>query len=156
MLIVTVAVAIALLAAPAVSISANQCSSCHGVTYSQQLDILEGNSQNQIPTAIQVGQTQTVQVVVANVNNAPKNDQFSTLSVTLSSQNGRFSVSPSTVTITNVATSTVTASWQITGVSSGADVISISASAVNSHENLRFSDTYYPSVSISVNAAPLP
>jgi outer membrane biosynthesis protein TonB len=155
MLIATIAVAIALLAAPAVSISTNQCSSCHGTTYSLQLDILEGSSQNLIPTAIQVGQTQTVSVTVANINNAPSNDQFSSVSVTLSSQNGRFSASPSTVTVSNLLTNTVV-SWQITGVSAGSDVIKISASAISKHENLQYTDSYYPSIPITINAAPTP
>ena len=64
MLAATIVVVVLLFAAPASTKSTNQCSSCHGTTYSATLDILEGNAQNIIPTTIQVGQTQTVKVVL--------------------------------------------------------------------------------------------
>jgi hypothetical protein len=156
----TIAVAIALLAAPAYSVSTNQCSTCHpGLlpgNYNQQLDIVEGNSQNQIPTNLQVGQTQTVTVVIQNINNAAKYNQFTSVSLTLSSQNGRFSVSTPTVNIATLSTGTSTATWQITGVSEGSDALIISASATNTHNNLKFSDNYSPNPSINIAAVPTP
>jgi hypothetical protein len=156
----TIAVAIALLAAPAYSASTNQCSSCHPTplpgNYNQQLDIVEGASQNQIPTNLQVGQTQTVTVAIENINNAAKYNQFTSVSLTLSSQNGHFSVSTPTFNIATLSTGTATATWQITGVSEGSDALLISASATNTHNNLKFSDTYAPSSSITIAAVPTP
>ena len=156
MIAATIAIVVSLLVAPAFSVSTSQCSSCHGTTYNQQLDILEGNSQNQIPTTIQVGQTQTVTVAIQNINNAAKYNQFSSVSLTLSSQNGHFSVSTPTFTIGTLSTGTATASWQITGVSQGADVLLISASATNTHNNLKYSDSYSTSPSITITAVPTP
>lgn len=156
----TIAAAIALLAAPAYSASTNQCSSCHPTplpgNYNQQLDIVEGASQNQIPTNLQVGQTQTVTVAIENINNAAKYNQFTSVSLTLSSQNGHFSVSTPTFNIATLSTGTATATWQITGVSEGSDALLISASATNTHNNLKFSDTYAPSSSITIAAVPTP
>ena len=115
-LIATIAIAVALFAAPVFSLSSNQCSSCHGSTYNQQLDIWEGNSQNIIPSSIMVGQTATVTVVIQNINNAPPlYDQFSSVTATLSSQNGHFSVANPNFNIGTLPTGTATATWQITG-----------------------------------------
>ena len=152
LLAVTVAVVIALFAAPAFSVSTNQCSSCHGSTYNQQLDILEGNSQNKIPTTLQVGQTQTVTVTLSNINNAALNNQLSSVSLTLGSQNGHFSVTTPTYNVGSLSTGTTTATWQITGTSQGSDTLLISASATNTHNNLKFSDSYSPSPTITVAA----
>jgi hypothetical protein len=153
---VTVAIVVSLLAAPVFSVSSNQCSSCHGSTYKMQLDILEGNTQNNIPTTIQVGQTVTVAVVVGNVNNAPRYNEFSSVTLTLSSQNGHFSVSKSTFNIGTLPTGTATANWQIMGISQGQDTLQISASATNMHEYLLFSDSYSPGPSITVTPNPDP
>jgi hypothetical protein len=141
---------ISLVAAPASSISSNQCSSFHGSLYNQQLDILEGNSQNIIPTNIQMGQTMSVTVVISNINNAPRNNVFTSVAVTLSSQNGHFTVDTPTFNVGTLQTGAATATWQITGVSEGSDILLISASATNTHENLRFQDSYSPSPSIIV------
>src|SRR5665648_8009 len=72
----TIIIVISLVAAPASSVSSNKCSSFHGSLYNMQLDLVEGSSQNIIPSSIQVGQTQTVTVVIENVNNAPRNNLF--------------------------------------------------------------------------------
>ncbi len=158
MIAATIAVAIALLAAPADSASANQCSPCHpgllSTTYNQQLDIVEGNSQNQIPTNIQVGQTQTVTIVIQNINDAARYNQLTNVALTLSSQNGHFSVNTPTFNIATLSTGTSIATWQITGVSAGSDSLLISASAINTHNNLKFSDGYSPSPSITIVSAP--
>ncbi len=155
----TLTISITLIAAPAFSLSSNQCSSCHS-NYNQQLDILEGNSQNRIPTAIQVGETQTVNVVIQNINNAPRYNLFSSVSLTLNSQNSHFSITTPTFNIGTLPTGTATAIWQITGVSPGSDVLLISASATNTHENLQYSDSYSPSPSITIvtgsNPTPVP
>jgi hypothetical protein len=145
-----IAIIISLVATPASSLSSNQCSSFHGSTYNMQLDIVEGSSQNIIPTQIQMGQTQTATVAISNINNAPKNNVFTSVTVTLSSQNGHFSVNTPIVNVGTLPTGTATATWQITGVSEGSDVLLISASATNTHENLRFQDSYSPSPSINV------
>lgn len=150
---VTVAIVVSLFAVPAFSVSSNQCSSssCHpGAPYNMQLDILEGNSQNIIPSSIQVGQTLTVSVVIENINNAPMYNQFSSVYLTLSSQNGHFSVNTPTFNVGTLPTGTATATWQITGVSQGSDALLISASATNTHEYLQYSDSYSPSTSITV------
>jgi len=123
MLFATLAIVASLLVAPAFSASSNPCTPCHGTSYNQQLDILEGNSKNVIPTTIQVGQTQTVTVVIQNINNAPTYNQLSSVSLTLSSQNGRFTVNSPTYTVGTLSTGTATATWQITGVSAGSDAV---------------------------------
>jgi hypothetical protein len=121
-----------------------------------QLDIVEGSSQNVIPSSIQVGQTQTVTVIIENFNNAPRHNLFSSVTVTLASQNSHFSVNTPTCNIDSLPTGTATATWKITGVSQGSDTLLISASATNTHENLRFSDSYSPSFSIIVTPNPKP
>ena len=115
-----------------------------------QLDIVEGSGQNIIPASLQVGQTQTVTVVIENVNNAPRNNLFSSVTVTLTSQNGHFSVNTPNYNVGNLPTGTAIATWRITGISQGSDVLLISASAINTHENLQYSDSYSPSSSITV------
>jgi hypothetical protein len=149
-------IVISLIAAPASSISSDQCSSFHGSSYNMQLDIVEGSSQNVIPSSIQVGQTQTVTVIIENFNNAPRHNLFSSVTVTLASQNSHFSVNTPTCNIDSLPTGTATATWKITGVSQGSDTLLISASATNTHENLRFSDSYSPSSSIVVTPNPNP
>jgi hypothetical protein len=146
----TIAIVISLISAPASSISSNQCSSFHGSLYNMQLDIVEGSSQNLIPSSIEVGQTQTVTVIIENVNNSPRHNLFSSVTVTLTSQNSHFSVNTPTYNVGSLPTGTATATWKITGISQGSDVLLISASATNTHEKLQFSDNYSPSSSITV------
>jgi len=146
----TIVIVISLVAAPVSSISSNQCSSFHGSLYNMQLDIFEGSNQNVIPSSIQVGQTQTVTVIIENVNNAPRKNLFSSVTVTLASQNSHFSVNTPTYNVGSLPTGAATATWKITGISQGLDVLLISASATNTHENLQFSDSYSPSSSITV------
>ncbi len=154
-MVAAVAFAVALFATPVFSLSSNQCSSCHGSTYNQQLDILEGNSQNILPSTIMVGQTASVAVAIQNINNAPPlYNQFSSVTATLSSQSGHFSVSNPNFNIGKMPTGTSIATWQITGVSQGSDVFLISSSAKTIHENLHFSDVYSPSLSITITFNP--
>jgi hypothetical protein len=136
--------------APAFSVTPNLCSSCHGSFYSQQLDILEGNSQNNIPTTLQVDQTQTVTVAIQNINTAPIYSDLSSVSVMLASQNGHFYVHTPTVNIGTLPTGTATATFEITGYSPGSDAFLISVSAINTHKSVMFSDNYSPAPSITV------
>jgi Cytochrome C assembly protein len=136
--------------APAVSISTNQCIVCHGNAYSMQLDLVEGSNQNVFPTSIKVGQTATVSVVIQNINNAPSDNTFSSVTVTLSSQNNHFSVGNPTFNIGYLPTGTATATWQITGSSPGSDTLVISASGITTHESLRYNDLYVPNPQITV------
>jgi hypothetical protein len=145
--------------APVFSISDNPCSSCHGGQYSQYLDILEGNSANQLPASVGVGQTATVTVVVENILNddgSGRYSELSSVSLTLTSANGHFIVASPTSNIGSMQPGTATASWQITGYSVGSDSLIIQASAVNTHINLEFSDNYSPAPAITVFATGLP
>jgi len=158
-LVASIIVVVSILTEPTISITLNKCGTCHGSDYNQQLDILEGNSQNTIPTTLQVGQTQTVKVTIENINNAPRYNQFSNVKVTLSSQNGHFSVNTPTVNI-GILSTTAIATWQITGQSQGPDTLLISASAENNHYFLKYVDNYSPNptitVSIDPNSTPTP
>jgi hypothetical protein len=140
---------------PVFSQSPNPCSSCHSGYY-QYLDILEGNSGNIIPTTIDIGQTKTVTVVIQNNVNIAKYTDLSTVSLTLTSQSGHFSVTTPTYSIGTLHVGTATATWQITGKSSGNDALIITASGKNTHNNLAFSDSYSPSQSITIQSPPPP
>jgi len=139
-LVVTLVV-LALVFSPLTFSRSNEpCQRCHGSSYYQYLDILEGDSGNQIPSTLAVGQTVTVKVVVSNdVNTAT----YSTLSVslTLSSANGHFTVDHPTYSISSMPAGTATATWQITGTSDGYDYLVIQATGINSHFS-SFSDSY--------------
>jgi hypothetical protein len=158
MIVAVTSILASLLVAPALSVSSNPCSPCHN-TYNQQLDILEGNSQNSIPTTIQVGQTLTVTVAVQNINNVARYSQLSSVVLTLNSQNSHFTVTNPTYNIATL-TGTVTATWQITGTSAGSDALVITATARNSHQNIQFQDSYVPNPTLTVTSAsgstPLP
>ena len=151
LILVAFALMLALLASPVSSISNDLCSrpGCHS-NYHQQLDLLEGNSQNIIPTTLQVGQTATVTVAIENINNSPIYSLLTNTRVFLTSQNSHFSVNHASYTIGNLPTGTATATFQITGTSGGSDVLVISASSYNSHKMTFFQDTYSPSPSIVV------
>jgi hypothetical protein len=149
---IVIVIAIILVFAPRVSgKSSNPCAVCHGGKgYYQYLDVLEGNSTNQIPTTINVGETKTVSVAIENTVNTPQYTTLSSATVTLSSQNGHFSVSAPSFNVGNLPKGTKTATWQITGVSSGTDSLLITANANNAHQHLSFSDSYSPNPSINV------
>ncbi len=149
-LIATAVIVIALFLAPAVSVSTNQCIVCHGNAYSMQLDLVEGSSQDVFPASIKVGQTATVSVVIQNINNVPSDNTFDSVAVTLSSQNNHFTVKNPTFNIGYLPTGTATATWQITGSSPGSDTLVISASAITTHESLRYNDRYVPSPQLTV------
>lgn len=154
-LTVALIICVSVFLSPVFSQSTNPCGSCHGGYY-QYLDILEGNSGNSLPTTLKVGQTSTVTVVVENRVNTARYTDLSGVSLTLTSQNGHFSVATPTYNVGTLPKGTATATWQITGVSAGADALVIAASGRNSHQSLSFSDSYSPSTSIDVQAAPPP
>ena len=142
---------------PASSISANLCAPCHS-QYSEYLDILEGDSRNQLPTSIGVGETKNVTVVLENRANTVTNAVMSSVSLTLRSKNGHFSVKQEGFTVQGLFQwgTTKIAAWQITGVSLGADALLISATSTNVHESLRFSDSYSPEPTITVSEPTVP
>ena len=154
-LAVAIAIVIAALASPAFSKSTNPCSPCHS-SYNQYLDIMEGDPANSIPATLDVGETKTVTVSIENQVNAARYTSLSSVSVTLKSANGRFSVATPTISVGTLFAGTRTLTWQITGVSTGADSISITASGRNSHESLTFSDSYLPAPIITVGQTPAP
>ena len=93
---------------PVLSKSTSPCNSCHG-GYNQYLDILEGNAANQLPTTLTVGQTATVTVIIENNVNTAIYTALSGVSVTLSSQNGHFTVSAPTYNIATLQKGTAIA-----------------------------------------------
>jgi hypothetical protein len=156
MIVAAIIVVASIFLSPVFSQSNSPCSSCHR-GYNQYLDILEGNAANQLPSTLIVGQTATVSVVVENNVNTPLYTALSSVSLSLASQSGHFSVSVPTYNAGTLQKGTTTATWQITGFSAGLDSFIISASARNSHQNLAFQDSYSPSPTINViDPTPIP
>jgi hypothetical protein len=158
LIVVAIIVVASIFLSPVFSQSTSPCSSCHGGYY-QYLDILEGNAANQLPATLNVGETATVTIIVENNANTALYTALSSVSLTLKSQSGHFTVNVPTFSIGALQKGTATATWQITGVSAGSDALVISANARNSHQNLQFQDTYSPSPAINVaglTATPIP
>ncbi len=155
LLMLTLAICASIFLSPVFSSSPSPCGSCHG-GYSQYLDILEGNAGNSLPSMLSVGQTSTVRVVIENRVNTAKYTALSSVSLTLTSLNGHFTVAAPTFTVGTLQKGTATATWQITAVSVGADSLVIRASGRNSHQSLSFSDSYSPAPVISVASPPSP
>jgi hypothetical protein len=149
LIVAAVIVVASIFLSPVFSQSTSPCSSCHGGYY-QYLDILEGNAANQLPTTIQVGATATVTAVIENNVNTALYTALSSVSLSLTSQNGHFTVNAPTFSVGTLQKGTTIATWQITGVSAGPDAFVISANARNSHKSLQFQDTYSPSPAITV------
>jgi hypothetical protein len=141
--IVVTLVVLALIFSPVTwSVSNEPCQRCHNSRYYQYLDILEGDSGNQIPSTLNVDQTVTVKVIVFNDVNTATYSTLSSVSLTLSSANGHFKVDNPTYTISSMSAGTATATWQITGTSDGYDYLTIQATGYNSHFSCSFSDSY--------------
>jgi hypothetical protein len=139
--------------APSVSISANLCGQCHP-GYDQRLDLLEGNSQNSIPTTLQVGQSTTVTIALQNTCTAPRYTDLTGVSVTLTSQSGHFTVANPTYNIATLPVGITTVTWQITGTSAGQDQLFISTKGVNTyHRTISLSDNYSPSPAIIIGGS---
>jgi hypothetical protein len=137
------------LVSSAQSASPNLCGSCHGGGYSQVLDIREGDSANQLPTTLNVGETKTVVVAVENAVNTARYAALS-VSLTLRSGKGHFLIRNPTYYIGYFPAGVQNAVWQITGTSDGEDQLVITATGRNGHENLAFSDGYSPTPSVVV------
>lgn len=154
LLSVVIIVILALIFSPhSNSVSNNPCSGtgCHGSrNYYQYLDILEGDSQNQIPSALNLNETRTVKVVIQNDVNTATYAILTNVAVTLTSARGHFSVTNPTVTIGNLPPGTTIATWQITAISDGYDLLTIQASAYNTHFSCLFSDYYSPSAEVTI------
>ena len=152
-----------LLAAPlwpsSTSKSTNPCSACHGGANNQYLDILEGDAGNTLPSAISDAEVLAVAVVIEVTGNTALNNIMSGITAKLVSQNGFFSVDAATYSVGTLANGQkATAFWNISALSSGSDVMVITAAGANTHKNRQFSDSYSPSPAITVTktAADLP
>ncbi len=133
--------------------SSNPCQDCHS-NYTMYLDILEGDAGNTLPTALNDGETLTVAVVLKVTCNAANYKVMSSITATLASQNGLFSIVEPTCSVGSLASGqTATATWQIRPVATGNDMMSITAQGVNHHGPSYFSDSYSPSPSIAVTKA---
>ncbi len=153
LIIALIAIAVLLVLSTSFAVSTNPCSSCHGPQgYSETLAITGG----QIPSSLNVGQTVAVTALVKNtVVGTTKYSGLTGVSASLSSQNGHFTVSSPTISLGSLNSgSAVTVSWQITGASTGSDVLKISVSGRNSHQSLSLVDSVTPSPAIIIAAAP--
>ncbi len=150
-ILIAVLVVLSLFGAPVFSASSPTCSSCHGSVYSQQLKFLEGDSQNIIPSVIQVGQTLNVTVALENIDNASRYFLLSDVSANLTSKNNHFSINSSTYSIGTMAPGIVMINWQITGTSMGSDELELTVTGINDHGHVPFSDQYLPSPSITIS-----
>lgn len=132
--------------------SGNPCSGCHGGTYQQYLDILEGDAGNKLPTVLNDSEVLTVAVVLKNICNAGSYNVMTSISATLSSQNGCFGVQTPTSSIGALSPGqTGKATWQIYAKARGLDTLVISAQGQNSHYACQFLDGYSPAAAIFVN-----
>jgi hypothetical protein len=140
------------------SMSSNPCGACGHGGYYQYLNVLVGDSNTQIPTMLNVSETKIVAVTIQNdVGTYLRYTSLSSVSVTLSSARGHFSVSVPTVFVGDLAPGTTTVSWQITGVSDGYDFIIILASGYNTHRGITFQDHYNsPYVPVGQPTEPIP
>lgn len=143
---------VAILSPISLSISNEPCARCHGSRYYQYLDILETDSQSQLPSAINLGETKTVKVVIQNDVNTGTYATLTSVSVTLTSAKGYFSVNTPTINIETLQSGTTTASWQITSISDGYDYLTIQASAINTHYSY-FSDSFSSAIKVGQPAA---
>jgi hypothetical protein len=146
---VAVIIATSLFLSPVLSQSTNPCAPCHGTdSYTQSFKILAGNPANNIPSTLDVGQTATLTVAIENSANTVIFTTLSDVKLTLNSENNRVSISSPTVNIGTLQKGTATATWQITGLSAGADTIKIAATAKNQHQSVSFSDNYATSITV--------
>ncbi len=126
-------------------VSNNPCSPCHPFpngAYDQYLDILENDVQTEIPSEIDKEQTKTVSVIIENGGSPGDYDIISSVSLSISSQHGFFSVDSKTQYLGEMSIGKRSAVWQITGFTDGFDTIQISATGTNLHGLSQFSDTY--------------
>jgi hypothetical protein len=134
------------------STSSNPCGTCIHSSYYQYLNVLVSDSNNQIPSTLNVNESKTVAVTIQNdVASYSRYTILSNVYVTLSSALGHFIVSNGGSVFTGDLTpGTRTVSWQITGTSEGYDYLVIKASGYNSHRSIQFQDSYFPYPLITV------
>jgi hypothetical protein len=145
----TLIITVALLFSPLTSsISSNPCGLCGHNGYYQYLDVVEGDSGNQIPSTLNLSETKTVSVVILNDVNTGRYTTLTSVFITLSSAYGHFSINNPTFYVGDLAAGTTTATWQITGISEGFDYLTIQTSGRNQHESILFSDSYFPYFSL--------
>ena len=132
--------------------SNNPCSGCHGSNYHQYLDVLEGDAQNVLPPELNDSEISTIAVMVKNICNTAKYNVMTSISVTLSSQNGSFGAQVATYNVGSLNPGqTAKATWKIYPIARGWDKLVISASGYNSHYACSFTDHYSPTPDIFVN-----
>ena len=137
------------------SVSPNPCSACHGASYTQTLDILEGDVNESIPAMLNGSEVLNVTVVLKNTCNAvTMYYNMEQLSAQLSSQSGKFKVVNPTCWIGTLNPGTVKATWQIYAALPGQDTLVITAQGKNPHYNCQMMDTYSPARSIIINYTP--
>jgi len=136
-----------------VSQSDNPCAGCHS-NYYMYLDILEGDAGNILPTTLNETDTLTVTVAMKVTCNAPQHNVMSSIQGSLASQNGHFRVISNPASVGSLANGqTGKATWQIAALSSGPDMLLITAQGRSSHYNCQFTDSHSPSPSIVVTKA---
>ena len=129
--------------------STNLCNECH-TSYSQYLDILEGNAGEIIPQTIGVGETKTVTLQISNQCNSKSYTTLTNVRLTLASKNSLFQITNPTYTVGTMNIGSKTATWQITGLTSGSDELIITAQGTNTHNQLTFRDTYSPAKTLTI------
>ena len=138
------------------STSNNPCNCSFHPGYSQYLNIVVGDANNQIPTNLNVNQTAKVAITIQNdVPNYPRYTTISGVYVTLTSAFGHFS-GGSSISVGDLSPGTQTVSWQITATSEGYDYLQIQISGFNSHRGVSFQDSYYPLVTIGQPTGSVP
>jgi hypothetical protein len=137
----------------AVPKSDDQCARCHG-NYRQYLDIIEGDSENRIPSSIDNSQVLNVTVVIKNECNAAKYNTISSISASLVSVNGLFRTLANPVSLGSLNPGqTRLATWRIEPVASGQDILRITVQGLNTHESCHYADSYSPDPFITVGVA---
>ena len=136
--------------------STNLCNECH-TSYSQYLDILEDNANEIIPQTIGVGETKTVTIQVNNQCNSKSYTTLTNVRLNLSSKNGLFQITNPTYIVGTMSIGSKTATWQITGLTSGSDEFVITAQGTNAHNQLTFRDIYGPVKTLTITTPqPIP
>lgn len=134
-------------------ISNNPCSPCHPFpngAFDQYLDILEFDTQTQIPSSINKDENIIVSVAIENTGNPGIYQTISGVSLRLTSQHGFFSVDSETYSIGNMQLGKQKAIWQITGQLDGYDTILISAIGINQHGPSQFAESYSIPITVGI------
>jgi hypothetical protein len=147
-LIPLAAMVLLLLTPAATARSPNTCVECHS-DYYQYVDILQDDPETSFPDIISLGETAEVVAVVKNYCSTREYSELATVSANLVSLNGYNRVEgDARQTRKDVGRGTVQFTWTVTCLSEKADVLMITADALNDHEDTPLRDEY----SILVNA----